>query len=159
MSLAKRIIPCLDVHAGRVVKGVNFVNLQVAGDPVEAAQAYDEAGADELVFQDISATLEERAILLEVVVGVGLAVGGEVEEALHPDLGQALDLGGQGVEEPVQEAGVLAGRGGHLVDLAVQKLQAGLGVEAGQGQNLLHPEPVPHHRGHYRPLFPRASGC
>ena len=84
MSLAKRIIPCLDVHAARVVKGVNFVNLRDAGDPVEAAQAYDEAGADELVFLDISATHEERAILLEVVAQVAervfipLTVGGGV---------------------------------------------------------------------------------
>lgn len=84
MSLAKRIIPCLDVHAGRVVKGVNFVNLRDAGDPVEAAGAYDEAGADELVFLDISATHEERAILLEVVAQVAervfipLTVGGGV---------------------------------------------------------------------------------
>mgnify|MGYP003411635700 CR=1 FL=1 len=84
MSLAKRIVPCLDVHAGRVVKGVNFVNLRDAGDPVEAARAYDEAGADELVFLDISATHEERAILLDVVARVAervfipLTVGGGV---------------------------------------------------------------------------------
>ncbi|MEZ0349064.1 MAG: imidazole glycerol phosphate synthase subunit HisF [Thermus sp.] len=84
MSLAKRIVPCLDVHAGRVVKGVNFVNLRDAGDPLEAAQAYDQAGADELVFLDISATHEERAILLEVVAQVAervfipLTVGGGV---------------------------------------------------------------------------------
>lgn len=58
--LAKRIIPCLDVHAGRVVKGINFVNLRDAGDPVQAAHAYDRAGADELVFLDITATHEER---------------------------------------------------------------------------------------------------
>ncbi len=84
MGLAKRIIPCLDVHAGRVVKGVNFVNLKDAGDPVAAAEAYGEAGADELVFLDISATHEERAILLEVVAQVAervfipLTVGGGV---------------------------------------------------------------------------------
>jgi len=84
MSLAKRIIPCLDVHQGRVVKGVNFVNLKDAGDPLLAAQAYDQAGADELVFLDISATHEERAILLDVVAQVAervfipLTVGGGV---------------------------------------------------------------------------------
>ena len=56
----KRIIPCLDVHAGRVVKGVNFVNLIDAGDPVSVGAAYGKAGADELVFLDISATVEKR---------------------------------------------------------------------------------------------------
>lgn len=65
--LAKRIIPCLDVKEGRVVKGVNFVNLIDAGDPVEAAQAYDQAGADELVFLDITASHEGRDIMIDVV--------------------------------------------------------------------------------------------
>lgn len=65
--LAKRIIPCLDVHGGRVVKGVNFVNLQDAGDPVEVAARYEKDGADELVFLDITASHEDRAILLDVV--------------------------------------------------------------------------------------------
>ncbi|HBH96707.1 MAG TPA: imidazole glycerol phosphate synthase subunit HisF [Candidatus Omnitrophica bacterium] len=65
--LAKRIIPCLDVDKGRVVKGVRFVNLRDAGDPVEAARAYNEAGADELVFLDITASAEQRRIMLEVV--------------------------------------------------------------------------------------------
>lgn len=68
--LAKRIIPCLDVHAGRVVKGVNFVNLRDAGDPVEAAKAYNTAGADELVFLDIGATHEERGIILDIAAQV-----------------------------------------------------------------------------------------
>jgi cyclase len=62
-----RIIPCLDVKDGRVVKGVNFVNLRDAGDPVEAAVAYDEAGADELTFLDITASHEDRGIMLDVV--------------------------------------------------------------------------------------------
>ncbi len=65
--LARRIIPCLDVHRGRVVKGVNFVNLVDAGDPVEAAVAYDASGADELVFLDITATHENRPLVLEMV--------------------------------------------------------------------------------------------
>ncbi len=65
--LAKRIIPCLDVHAGRVVKGVNFLNLRDAGDPVDVAARYEEEGADELVFLDITASHEERAIMLDVV--------------------------------------------------------------------------------------------
>ncbi|MEM9118879.1 MAG: imidazole glycerol phosphate synthase subunit HisF [Cyanobacteria bacterium P01_F01_bin.56] len=82
--LAKRIIPCLDVNAGRVVKGVNFVDLKDAGDPVELAQAYNSAGADELVFLDITATHEDRAILLDVVyrtadqVFIPLTVGGGI---------------------------------------------------------------------------------
>jgi cyclase len=65
--LTKRIIPCLDVKEGRVVKGVNFVNLRDAGDPVEVARRYEEQGADELVFLDISASHEGRAIMLDVV--------------------------------------------------------------------------------------------
>jgi cyclase len=65
--LKTRVIPCLDVKDGRVVKGVNFVDLRDAGDPVEAAEAYDAAGADEICFLDITASHEERAILLDVV--------------------------------------------------------------------------------------------
>ena len=65
--LAKRIIPCLDVHGGRVVKGTNFLNLRDAGDPVEIARRYDEEGADELVFLDITASHEEREIIWDVV--------------------------------------------------------------------------------------------
>jgi len=65
--LSVRIIPCLDVHAGRVVKGVNFVNLVDAGDPVEQAKAYEAQGADELVFLDITASSDKRNIMLEVV--------------------------------------------------------------------------------------------
>lgn len=65
--LAKRIIPCLDVHDGRVVKGINFVNLRDAGDPVEQAVVYDQEGADELVFLDITATHEGRETMLDVV--------------------------------------------------------------------------------------------
>ncbi len=67
MTLKTRIIPCLDVKDGRVVKGVNFVDLRDAGDPVAAAEAYDAAGADEICFLDITASHEERAILLDVV--------------------------------------------------------------------------------------------
>src|SRR3954465_10293970 len=65
--LTKRIIPCLDVDRGRVVKGVNFLNLRDAGDPVEVARRYEEQGADELVFLDISASHEGRAILEDMV--------------------------------------------------------------------------------------------
>ncbi len=65
--LATRVIPCLDVDCGRVVKGVNFVNLRDAGDPVELAARYDAEGADELVFLDITASAENRETILEVV--------------------------------------------------------------------------------------------
>jgi len=65
--LAKRVVPCLDVKDGRVVKGVQFVNLRDAGDPVEAALAYDAQGADELVFLDITASHEARDTMLDVV--------------------------------------------------------------------------------------------
>ncbi|MBN1793691.1 MAG: imidazole glycerol phosphate synthase subunit HisF [Candidatus Omnitrophica bacterium] len=82
--LAKRIIPCLDVKEGRVVKGTRFVNLRDAGDPVEAARMYDEQGADELVFLDITASFEKRETMLEVVkktaetVFLPLTVGGGI---------------------------------------------------------------------------------
>ena len=72
--LAKRIIPCLDVKAGRVVKGVNFVNLTDAGDPVACAEAYDRAGADELTFLDITASSDARRIMLDTVRAVARAV-------------------------------------------------------------------------------------
>jgi len=81
---AKRIIPCLDVHAGRVVKGVNFVNLVDAGDPVAIAAAYDKAGADELVFLDITASSDNRSIMLDMVrrvaetVFIPFTVGGGI---------------------------------------------------------------------------------
>jgi len=80
----KRIIPCLDVHGGRVVKGVNFVNLQDAGDPVEIAAAYDKAGADELVFLDITASSDARNTVVEMVrrvaetVFIPFTVGGGI---------------------------------------------------------------------------------
>jgi cyclase len=83
--LTKRIIPCLDVKAGRVVKGVSFVNLRDAGDPVEIAKAYDDQGADELTFLDITASHEERGIILDVVrrtaeqVFMPLTVGGGIK--------------------------------------------------------------------------------
>lgn len=72
--LAKRIIPCLDVHEGRVVKGINFVNLRDAGDPVEQAVIYDQEGADELVLLDITATHENRDTMLDVVRRVADAI-------------------------------------------------------------------------------------
>src|SRR5580700_7624483 len=84
MSLAVRVIPCLDVDAGRVVKGVSFVGLRDAGDPVELAHRYDAEGADELVFLDITASLDDRETMIDVVrrtadeVFIPLTVGGGV---------------------------------------------------------------------------------
>jgi imidazole glycerol-phosphate synthase subunit HisF len=86
MSVRVRVIPCLDVQNGRVVKGVNFVNLRDAGDPVEAARAYDAAGADELCFLDIGASHEGRDTILDIVARTAevcfmpLTVGGGVRE-------------------------------------------------------------------------------
>lgn len=86
MTLAKRIIPCLDVTAGRVVKGINFVELRDAGDPVEIARRYDEQGADELTFLDITASSDDRDLILHIIedvasqVFIPLTVGGGVRE-------------------------------------------------------------------------------
>src|ERR671923_1732829 len=86
MPLAKRVIPCLDVTAGRVVKGVNFIGLRDAGDPVEIAARYDDEGADEVCFLDITASSDERDLLLHVVEAVAervfipLTVGGGVRQ-------------------------------------------------------------------------------
>jgi imidazole glycerol-phosphate synthase subunit HisF len=83
-TLAARVIPCLDVTAGRVVKGVNFIDLRDAGDPVELARLYDEEGADELVFLDITASSDDRAIMIDVVsrvadeTSIPFAVGGGI---------------------------------------------------------------------------------
>ncbi len=86
MGLAKRIIPCLDVTAGRVVKGTNFVDLRDAGDPIEIARRYDEQGADEITFLDITASSDQRDIILHIVeacaaeVFIPLTVGGGVRK-------------------------------------------------------------------------------
>ena len=86
MTLAKRIIPCLDVTAGRVVKGVNFVELRDAGDPVEIARRYDDHGADEITFLDITASSDDRDLILHIIedvasqVFIPLTVGGGVRQ-------------------------------------------------------------------------------
>ncbi|GAA5196721.1 imidazole glycerol phosphate synthase subunit HisF [Rugosimonospora acidiphila] len=91
MSVAVRVIPCLDVDAGRVVKGVNFLNLRDAGDPVELAAAYDAAGADELTFLDVTASADGRSTMLDVVrrtaesVFIPLTVGGGVRAVSDVD--------------------------------------------------------------------------
>lgn len=97
--LAKRIVPCLDIKDGRVVKGVNFINLRDAGDPVSQAKIYNDAGADELVFLDISASLEGRKTMAEVVTAVAdqvfmpLTVGGGIQsvEDMHRLLSAGAD--------------------------------------------------------------------
>jgi len=97
MGLAKRVIPCLDVTAGRVVKGVNFVSLRDAGDPVEIAARYDGEGADELAFLDITASSDQRDIILHVIEAVAarvfipLTVGGGVRRAV--DVRRLLNAG------------------------------------------------------------------
>src|SRR5260370_11559237 len=112
MGLAKRIIPCLDVAHGRVVKGVNFVNLQDAGDPVEVARRYDEQGADELAFLDIKASIETRGLLYNMIEAVAdqvfipLTVGGGLTRV--DDIRALLNAGADqvsihtaGVKDPV----------------------------------------------------------
>lgn len=95
--LAKRIIPCLDVKEGKVVKGINFVNLREAGDPVELAEVYNKEGADELVFLDITASLESRNTMLKVIERVSeklfipLTVGGGIKDII--DIRNALLAG------------------------------------------------------------------
>ena len=97
MGLAKRIIPCLDVDAGRVVKGVQFVDIRDAGDPVEIARRYDEQGADELTFLDITASSDQRATMVHVVeqvageVFIPLTVGGGIREVA--DIRRMLNAG------------------------------------------------------------------
>src|SRR5215475_8894710 len=109
MPLAKRIIPCLDVTAGRVVKGVNFVNLRDAGDPVEIARRYDEQGADELCFLDITASSDERDLILEMIEAVAaqvfipLTIGGGVRSVT--DVRRLLNAGADKVS--INTAGVL----------------------------------------------------
>lgn len=118
--LKARLIPCLDVKDGRVVKGVNFVNLRDAGDPVESAKAYDQAGADELCFLDITATHENRGIILDVVQRTAeacfmpLTVGGGVRTL--EDIRQLLLAGADKVS--VNSAAV-ANRG--FIRLAAEK--------------------------------------
>ena len=110
---AKRIIPCLDVNNGRVVKGTNFVNLRDAGDPVEAAKAYDAQGADELVFLDITASAQARNIILDMVAQVAdsifipFTVGGGIRTV--DDFNALLRAGGirqfSGDPEPFPDPG------------------------------------------------------
>ncbi|RUM62238.1 MAG: imidazole glycerol phosphate synthase subunit HisF [Persephonella sp.] len=136
--LAKRIIPCLDVNKGRVVKGVNFVNLIDAGDPVEIAKAYDKAGADELVFLDITASAEDRDIILDVVkhtaetVFMPLTVGGGIKSL--EDIRKLLESGADKVSintsavlnpELVRDASIRFGTSTIVVAIDAKKVSEG----------------------------------
>jgi cyclase len=136
VPLAKRVIPCLDVTAGRVVKGINFVNLRDAGDPVEIAARYDGEGADELTFLDITASSDERDILLHVIEAVAsrvfipLTVGGGVRKV--EDVRRLLNAGADKVSintsavqnpELVHEASSIVGN--QAIVVAIDAKQSG----------------------------------
>ena len=138
MPLAKRVIPCLDVTAGRVVKGINFVQLRDAGDPVEIAARYDGEGADELTFLDITASSDERDILLHVIEAVAskvfipLTVGGGVRKV--EDVRRLLNAGADkvsintsAVQNPdlVREASSIVGNQAIVVAIDAKKSASG----------------------------------
>ena len=148
MGLAKRVIPCLDVTAGRVVKGVNFVNLRDAGDPVEIAARYDAEGADELAFLDITASSDERDIILHVIervaakVFIPLTVGGGVRRV--EDVRRLLNAGADkvsintsAVQNPglVREASAIVGNQCIVVAIDAKKKAAGWEVYTHGGRN------------------------
>ena len=135
MSLAKRVIPCLDVTAGRVVKGVNFVGLRDAGDPVEIARRYDEQGADELAFLDITASSDGRDLIVGVVEAVAaevfipLTVGGGVRAV--DDVRRLLNAGADkvsintaAVERPRLVAEAAARYGSQCIVVAIDARRA-----------------------------------
>lgn len=136
--LAKRVIPCLDVHAGRVVKGTNFVGLRDAGDPVEAARRYNDQGADELTFLDITASSDDRDLILSVIESVAsqvfipLTVGGGVRQVA--DVSRLLNAGADkvsintaAVQNPslVQEAADRYGSQAIVVALDAKRVPSG----------------------------------
>ena len=136
--LAKRIIPCLDVNAGRVVKGINFVELRDAGDPVEIARRYDEQGADEITFLDITASSDDRDIILHIVEAVAsqvfipLTVGGGVRQV--EDVRRLLNAGADkvsmntaAVNNPQLVADASARVGAQCIVVAVDAKQTSLG--------------------------------
>ncbi|MBR2878553.1 MAG: imidazole glycerol phosphate synthase subunit HisF [Clostridia bacterium] len=140
--LSKRIIPCLDVHAGRVVKGVNFVNLRDAGDPVEIAQMYDTAGADELVFLDITASSDARSILLDVVretaskVFIPFTVGGGIRTVhdfrdILKEGADKISINSSAVKTPelITEAALKFGSQCVVVAIDVKKRDSGSGYD------------------------------
>ena len=136
--LAKRIIPCLDVTAGRVVKGVSFVKLRDAGDPVEIARRYDEQGADELTFLDITASSDDRGILFRIIeqvaeqVFIPLTVGGGVRTV--QDVRNLLNAGADKVSintsaviNPQLVADAAARYGSQCIVVAIDAKQSGTG--------------------------------
>ena len=136
--LAKRIIPCLDVKAGRVVKGVNFIELRDAGDPVEIARGYDEQGADEITFLDITASSDDRDIILHIVeacaeqVFIPLTVGGGVRKV--EDVRRLLNAGADkvsmntaAVNDPQLVAAASAKVGSQCIVVAIDAKQTGPG--------------------------------
>jgi len=140
MPLAKRIIPCLDVDRGRVVKGVNFVGLRDAGDPVEIARRYNEQGADELTFLDITASSDERDLILPIVecvaaqVFIPLTVGGGVRK-VH-DVRRLLNAGADkvsintaAVQNPQLVADAAGRYGSQCIVVAIDARRAGAGWE------------------------------
>jgi len=139
LGLAKRIIPCLDVTAGRVVKGTNFVDLRDAGDPVEIARRYDEQGADEVAFLDITASSDQREIILHVVescaaqVFIPLTVGGGVRSI--SDVRRLLNAGADkvsintaAVENPELVAEAAAKVGNQCIVVAIDAKQSAPGA-------------------------------
>ena len=136
--LAKRIIPCLDVTAGRVVKGVSFVNLRDAGDPVEIAQRYNDQGADELTFLDITATSDGRDLILHIIEAVAsqvfipLTVGGGVRKV--EDVRRLLNAGADkisintsAVQNPQLVADAAAKHGSQCIVVAIDAKQTSPG--------------------------------
>ena len=137
MALAKRIIPCMDIDAGRIVKGVRFESIRDAGDPVEAARRYDAAGADELTFLDITASSDERETLVDVVervaaeVFIPLTVGGGIRSV--DDVRRMLNAGADkvsintaAVRDPDLVARAAAWVGSQAIVVAIDAKQAGV---------------------------------
>ncbi|MEP7083404.1 MAG: imidazole glycerol phosphate synthase subunit HisF [Betaproteobacteria bacterium] len=138
MPLAKRIIPCLDIAAGRVVKGVNFVNLRDAGDPVEVAKRYGEQGADELAFLDITASVETRGLLYRMIsevasqVFIPLTVGGGVRavddvRALLNAGADKVSINTAGIANPQLIADAAARYGAQAIVVAIDAKQSAPG--------------------------------
>ena len=136
MSLAKRVIPCMDVTSGRVVKGINFVGLRDAGDPVEIARRYDDQGADELTFLDITASSDARDLILHIVEAVAaqvfipLTVGGGVRSV--DDVRRLLNAGAdkvsintQAVQHPQLVADAAGRYGAQCIVVAIDAKQTG----------------------------------
>src|SRR5689334_15835872 len=132
--LAKRIIPCLDIKDGRTVKGTNFVNLRDAGDPVELAKAYAQTGADELVFLDITATVEKRKTLSELVqrvaatINIPFTVGGGIRtvddvKVLLQSGADKISVNTAAFQNPELITGIAAAAGNQCVVLAIDTRQ------------------------------------